>query len=318
MGRMKTSHIPISNFVAALLVVIGMAAFPSAFKAQNDVLSISTDLVSVPVSVFDRSGKFVGGLNSDSFSLFENDLKQEIVHFDSTSAPFTVLMVLDTSGSMTEFMPDLARAANAFLRQLRPDDQVMAIKFSDQIENLFPLTRVRDFRESIKLKPKSREGDTILYDAVDYALKRMRTIKGRRAIVLFSDGVGVGIASAFGTLRDAEEQEALIYTIQFGSFSSEPTNGVSRKAYLKRIEEINGYMRNLALKTGGSSYHIETIVNIDKTFRQIAQELGQQYTLGYYPDETGKNGERRKIKVKVNVPNAVVRSRNEVIYKKSR
>jgi hypothetical protein len=73
-------------------------------------------------------------------------------------------------------------------------------------------------------------------------------------------------------------------------------------------------MRNLALKTGGSSYHIETIVNIDKTFRQIAQELGQQYTLGYYPDETGKNGERRKIKVKVNVPNAVVRSRNEVIY----
>jgi hypothetical protein len=70
MGRMKTSHIPISNFVAALLVVIGMAAFPSAFKAQNDVLSISTDLVSVPVSVFDRSGKFVGGLNSDLLFTF--------------------------------------------------------------------------------------------------------------------------------------------------------------------------------------------------------------------------------------------------------
>ncbi|MBK9528802.1 MAG: hypothetical protein IPO41_10900 [Acidobacteria bacterium] len=76
-------------------------------------------------------------------------------------------------------------------------------------------------------------------------------------------------------------------------------------------------MRDLALKTGGKPFHIDKIENLSETFRQVAQELGQQYTLGYYPEKSGKGGERRKITVKVDIPNVAVRSRNEVVFRKS-
>ncbi|MBP7474163.1 MAG: VWA domain-containing protein [Pyrinomonadaceae bacterium] len=304
--------VKVSQLLIGLLVCLTIH-----LQAQDDVVKIDTELVSVPATVLDRNGKFVGGLERSNFSIFENGIQQEIVLFNAVDEPFTVMMVLDTSGSMKSFMPLLADAASEFVRQLRPNDKVFAVKFSDQIESIFPVTRVADLKPSFKLIPKSREGETIIYDAVDHALKKMRSIKGRKAIILFSDGVGVGIASAKGTLRDAEEQEALIYTIQFGSFPEKPSGGVSQKVYKQRIDEINSYMRDLALKTGGKPFHIDKIENLSETFRQVAQELGQQYTLGYYPEKSGKGGERRKITVKVDIPNVAVRSRNEVVFRKS-
>lgn len=299
-----------------LLAVSILLCVTASLAGQDEVIRVDTNLVSIPVSVTDRDGRFALGLKKENFLIFENGIQQEIDVFEAVETPFSVMLVLDTSGSMESFMPTLADAASEFVRQLRPEDRVMAVKFSDQIESLFPLTRVADLKTSFKLVPKSREGDTIVYDAVDHALKKMRSIKGRKAILFFSDGVGVGIASAKGTLRDAEEQEALIYTIQFGSFAEKPMGGVSEKFYRQRIEEINSYMRDLAMKTGGRPFHIDNIENLSATFRQVAKELGQQYTLGYYPERPGKNGERRKINVKVDIPNVAVRSRNEVVFKK--
>ena len=190
--------------------------------------------------------------------------------------------------------------------------------FNDRIQTVLPATKVRDVKTGINLKTKVREGDTIIYDAVDSAIKKMKKIMGRRAIVLFSDGEGVGIKSREDNLRDAMEQEASIYTIKFGTYASEPPKWANRKYYFERIEEIESYMRDLAGSTGGRPYHAEQIADLNETFRKVAEELGRQYTLGYYPTVDGKDGERRKITVKVNVPNVAVRSRNEVIYKKSK
>lgn len=168
-----------------------------------------------------------------------------------------------------------------------------------------------DLKKGIKIKQRLGEGDTIIYDAIDSALRKMKKIRGRKAIVVFSDGVGTGIATAKGNFKDAEEQEALIYTIKFGEFAAEPPSYVSKKHYFERIEEINAYMRDLALKTGGRNFQLEEIADLEKTFREIANELDQQYSLGYYPKQLEKGQKRqvRQIKVKVRQPNLVVRAR---------
>ena len=146
-----------------------------------------------------------------------------------------------------------------------------------------------------------------------FAQKMMKKIRGRKAIILFSDGRGSGLnASAKSNLRDAEEQEVLIYTVQFGAFSL-PSPYVDEKRFFKWREIANSYMRDLARKTGGRHYQIENITDLGNTFGEIADELGRQYSLGYYPKTEGKKGERRQIKVKVRQPNLSVRARDSYV-----
>ena len=287
-------------------------------QVDEDVVRVDTSLVTIPATVLDREGRYITNLKKEDFQIFENGIKQDVEFFEQVDQPFTVFLLLDTSGSMRDYLPDLTSAANVFVDKLRPDDQLVAAEFSDQVHQLFKATRIKDLRKGISLTQRAREGDTIVYDAVDFALKKTNKIRGRKAIILFSDGVGTGIATAKGTLKDAEEQEAIIYTVQFGSFPAEPPNYVSGKQYFKRIEEINGYMRDLAQKTGGRQYHIEDISNLEQTFGMIVDELSRQYSIGYYPKLSGKVGERKQIKVKVNLPNVAVRSRDSYVVGNSK
>ncbi len=223
---------------------------------------------------------------------------------------------------MRSQMDILANAANKFVSQLRPNDQVIAVAFDDYIDVLCKATKAADLQGQKKLNLRIRASPsvTMVYDAVDYALKKMKKIRGRKAIVLFSDGVGSGrFASEESTLRDAEENEALIYTVQFNTYPKvAPPLVNDKKLYYKRIEIANNYVRDLAQITSGRHYQVDDIANLEETFAQVAKELGQQYSIGYYPKETGKKGERRQIKVKVNIPNIAVRSRNSYIVGKSK
>ncbi|MDT4895799.1 MAG: Ca-activated chloride channel [Acidobacteriota bacterium] len=154
--------------------------------------------------------------------------------------------------------------------------------------------------------------DTMIYDAVDDALKRMKKVRGRKAIVLFSDGYGAGIfADAKRNIRDAEEQDALIYTVQFDTL-------LSRENNLKRVEEVNNYMRDLAQKTGGRHYQVENISDLGQTFGLVADELRRQYSLGYYPKMKLEARQRRQIKVKVRLPNLAVLARDSYTVGKDR
>ncbi len=301
-----------ARFGFAVITLVMLFAFVTLkiCYAQDEPIRVETDLVRVPATVLDRDGRYITKLKKEDFQIFEDGVEQEIDYFESTEQPFTILLLLDVSGSMKAFLGNLALAANVFVRKLRPDDKLIVVTFSDQINTLLEPTKIKDFEGRIKLKQKLLEGDTILYDAVERALKKMRKIQGRKAIVLFSDGVGTGLATAKGTIRTAEEQEALIYTIKFGTDPVERPSYANRKSYFKRVEEIEGYMRDLAVKTGGRNYQIEVISDLESTFGTIADELGQQYSLGYYPKTEGKKGERRKIKVKVRQPNLAVQARN--------
>jgi Ca-activated chloride channel family protein len=204
---------------------------------------------------------------------------------------------------MTYWLKDLARAANAFFDQLRPDDEIIVATFSDRVKVLNKGEKVKKIREGrIKFRLKTDGKETLLYDAVDDALKRMRKIEGRKAIFLFSDGYGRGrSSSAKSNLRKAEELDALIYTAT--PFPS---------------DEASSYMKDLAERTGGRSYRLESTSDLATIFGFVADELRRQYSLGYYPKQQLRADERREVKVKVRLPGFSVRARDSYIVKPSK
>ncbi|MDQ4121759.1 MAG: VWA domain-containing protein [Acidobacteriota bacterium] len=303
----------ISKIIVLLLLFILIASFKTGY-AQDDVIRVDTDLVLIPATVLDRDGRYVTNLKKEDFQIFEDGIEQEVSLFEPTEQPFTVLLLLDRSGSMGRHMEELANASSTFVKQLRPNDQLIAATFANNVDVLFQATKIKDLGKGIKLRPHPADNNTMIYDAVDFALKKMKKVRGRKAIVLFSDGAGTELlASPKSNLRDAEEQEAFIYTVQFNTFTApHPKSNV--KAFYKAVEVANNYMRDLAQVTGGRSYNIEDIANLDETFSLIANELGQQYSLSYYPKiEAGQKREVRQIKVKVRQPNLVVRARESYV-----
>jgi Ca-activated chloride channel family protein len=290
---------------------------PTHQNASDDALRLESNLVTIPATVMDRNGRYITSLHKADFQILEDGIEQEVAFFAPVEQPFTIFFLLDTSSSMSHRLADLSRAADAFFWQLRPDDQLVAASFSDKVRIMCHPTSIKELRESKRLR-LIPGGSTLLYDAVDDALKRMRKISGRKAIVLFSDGLGSGVfASPKRNICDAEEADVLIYTVQFNTLSAEPPPNTNKKAYFREIEDANNYMRDLAHKSGGRHYQVESISDLGKTFGLVADELRTQYSLAYYPKKQLEAGQKRQIRVKVRLPDLVVRSRNSYIIGQS-
>lgn len=288
-----------------------------------DVIRVDTNLVTIPSTVMDREGRYVTNLEKKDFRIFEDGVPQEISFFEPVDKPFTALLLVDNSGSMRNYVTDLARAANAFVGQLRPDDQLAVATFSDRgrIQFLLEATKIRDLHKRIIFTARMGDDFTTTFNAVQLGMKYMKSLPGRRAIILFSDGEQYGKrVSAKSNFRDAEEQEALIYTIRFGAFPTHQPGYlpyVSKKNDDRLIERVNSYMEGLALKTGGRSYQVENVSSLEETFREVAKDLSRQYNLGYYPKESLQPGQLRTIRVKVNLPNLAVRARDSYVVEKN-
>lgn len=184
---------------------------------ENEVIKVDTNLVTMPVSVLDREGRFIGGLQQRDFKLFENGAEQKIDYFQSVETPFTVILMIDVSPSTQWQIEEIQRAAEAFVNQLRPMDKVMVISFDERVHILSNVTNDRyQLKNAIE---RSRFGDgTSLYEAVDHVLaQQLNQIQGRKAVVLFTDGVDTTSRSASyqSTVKDAEESDALFYPIRF-------------------------------------------------------------------------------------------------------
>lgn len=298
------------NFAVITLVMLFAFLTLKICYAQDEVMRIETDLVTIPATVLDREGRYITNLKKEDFRIFENGVEQETAFFESVDEPFTVFLLLDRSGSMTNHLVELANTASAFVSQLRHNDQIIAASFADDVDILVKVTKVSNLEKGIKIRKHFDDRYTRLYDAVEYTLEQMKNIRGRKAVIVFSDGAGSGIFASFKeNIRDAEEGKALIYTVQFDTFSKIPPRYVSKKKFNEVIIEANTYMQQLAEVTGGRHFQVEDISNLEEKFAQVARELGCQYSLGYYPKTEGKRGERRQIKVKVRQPNLAVRAR---------
>jgi Ca-activated chloride channel homolog len=303
---------------------------------DEEIVKVETNLVTIPVSVFDRNGLYIPNLRQSDFKIFEDGREQEIAVFGTTDKPFTVILLLDTSPSTEYKIDEIRRAAVAFVDQLKSQDSVMVIEFDS---NVHVLTEPTSDRQKI-YKAIGRAdfgGGTSLYDAVDFSLrKRLRQIEGRKAIVLFTDGVDTtsGRASYDGTVIEAEESEAMIFPIYYNTFfdmnrrgggiGSPPVWGSPFPTIIggggmsgNRAEDYalgKQYLEDLASATGGRVFRPEaTPGGLTRAFEGIAEELRRQYTIGYYPKDEGKTGQRKQVKVRVNRPNLVIRARDSYI-----
>jgi Ca-activated chloride channel family protein len=318
----------------------------------GDVIKVDTTLVTLPVSVTDRNGRYIPNLTKGDFRLWEDGVEQQVAFFSSVDKPFSVVLVLDTSGSTRFKIEEIQDAAIAFVSQLRSDDRVMVVSFDDSIRVLTEFTTDRHrMRDAVR---RTRTGNgTRLYDAVDLVInQRLNQVDGRKAVVLFTDGVDTASngASYVSNIRDAEELDALIYPVQYDTFRDVAGSGGGstwpgsrrKTSPLDIIIGILGggggsvnigggrgggagssrsdyaladrYLRELAEKTGARQYQADSTSNLSYAFANIAEELRRQYSIGYYPIRPPQPGQRRQVRVRVNQPNLAVRSRDSYIF----
>jgi VWFA-related protein len=247
----------------------------AAENDDTDVIEVDTGIVSIPVKVLDRSGRFIGGLKKEDFTVLDDNVQQEIAYFSNEQQPFTVALVLDMSYSAKFKAEEIQTAALAFINQLRPNDKVMVVSFDQEVYVQCEPTNDRKVLQNAIRRTKISYG-TSLYDAIDLVInQKLKNITGRKAIVLFSDGVDTSSLKSNDLLNlsDALELDALIYPIEYDTFnevqamknkpvivaptSSNPfptigagkpsTKGTTAEEYQKADE----YLNEMANRTGG-------------------------------------------------------------------
>ena len=188
----------------------------SATEQDVETLKIDTNLVTVPVIASSRTGTYISNLKKEEFKLTEDGVPQEIAFLATVDAPFYVVLMLDTSNSTEEKLPQIQHAATAFLDQIGPKDKVKVISFDGELHNWNDFTSDKTIlRNAIS---RTRKGDnTRVYDAVQLALDSLRPIQQRKAIVIFTDGMDWHSESSTfeGTLRDLDESGVIVYPIRF-------------------------------------------------------------------------------------------------------
>jgi len=320
---------------------------PDEEVGAGDVVRIDTNLVTVPVSVMDRQGKFIPDLRREVFRVFENDVEQPIVHFENTEKPFTVALMLDTSGSTYFHLSEIKEAAITFAKQLRPQDRVLVVTFDRLVMILTEATSDLNVVTDVIQRNAVSGFSTRVYDAIELVIKqRLDKIPGRKAIVLFTDGVDTSSyhATYKSTLRDVDERDVLIYPVEYDTSDFIPTNqttfttvtkksklpgGSSQTTYTGPTSTIgvagsytpdyklaDQFLHELAEKTGARLYQANDKIQLAEAFRKVAEELSHQYSLGYYPRTTLQSGERRLIKVRVEQPDVAVRARESYTQRK--
>nr|AUN37248.1 hypothetical protein [uncultured bacterium] len=298
---------------------------------DDETIKVDTSLVTIPVSVYEKSGVYVGGLRRNDFKIFEDGKEQEIAYFGTVEMPMSVVLVIDTSPSTSLKIEDIQNAAISFVDHLGPKDKVMVVEFNWGVSIRTEFTNDRS--QITKAIRKTGFGNgTALYDAVETVLKKKLTgIEGRKAVILFTDGVDT-VSRGNGyekTLAMAEESEAVILPVYYntyldmkgigrgGAMSTPPTLGVPQSQGGPSAEDYalgRTYLLELARVTGGQMFRAEsTAGGLNAAFDGIAQELSNQYSIGYYPNEPGASGQRKQIKVRVNRPNVAVRARDNYI-----
>jgi Ca-activated chloride channel homolog len=297
--------------------------------SADDVVRVSTNLVTVPISVLDRNGRFIPGLTEKQFHLFENSVEQDIAYFDSADKPFTVALLLDISDSTKFKLKEIQDAAIAFTEQLRPEDRVIVVAFDTNVSMITEATSDREVLQTAIRRIKTG-GGTSLYSAVKVIVsERLNRIRGRKAIVLFTDGVDTTSQNATykETLHTAQKLDALIYTIQYNTYDdlvsqSNSNQGLNSTQMITSKGEslqtayarANRYLNLLAEKSGGRTYFADNLANLKATFARIAQELRQQYSIGFYPKRDAGGFGSREIKVRIDVPGIVVRTRRNYVF----
>jgi Ca-activated chloride channel family protein len=259
----------------------------------------ATRTVPMIATVTDAQDRLVPDLARDDFEILDNEKPQDITIFDNQILPITIVVMLDTSGSMTGSMKLVQRSAEQFLLRLLPRDKALIGAFNDKIQFVGTFTSDRD-----ELVASLREVDfgypTRLYDAVAASLDRLLDIEGRRVILLLTDGEDTSSKAGEGEVLDrARQEEVMIYGIGLESvyFNGARNVRTTPDAHLKRLSE----------ETGGGYFRLTDAKNLEATFTRIALELHSQYVLGFAP--AALDGKVHKVQLRVKRPGLKARTR---------
>ena len=290
--------------VSALAILAGVAAF-----AQQPTFKAGTSVVGVLSTVIDAQGRLIPNLEQEQFTILDNGKPQEISFFQNETQPFTIVVMLDFSASMTANLDLLKAATEQFILRMLPDDKGQVGAFSDRIEFSGKFTNDRDDLISA-LKDLQFGNPTRLYDAIDASIDMLEGATSRRKIVLvFTDGDDTASRRGQGdVLQKAKAKEVMIYAI---GLESEFFNGVR----LQRTRPDRG-LRKLADETGGGYFELKKTDELAPTFTRVAQELHSLYALGFAP--TVLDGKEHKLEVRVKTAGAVARARKSYVASEDR
>ena len=288
--------------------------------SEGDVIRVDTELVSVNVSVVDRgTSRGVNDLRKEDFRLYEDNVAQQIAHFESASAPFNLVLLIDLSGSTAKVVELIKAAAMHFVEAARPFDRIAVITFAGSQVVVSPLTNDHGvLRQRINAIEKP-DGSTKLYDSLAFAMDEVvREAKDsrRNAIVVMSDGLDSVMPNVTGegstlsyeeVVRRVKEFDGVLYSVWVKTQSYEPLS--IHDIQQETFDDAHDDMKELAENGGGAFYECKALSDLAGAYERVVADLGTVYTLSYRPSNKLRDGSWRTIRVNVDRPGAVARGK---------
>jgi Ca-activated chloride channel family protein len=297
-----------TRFALVVVWAVAMAAAPAGGQTRpGQIFRSGVDVVSLSVTVTDPTSRYVTELEQDDFQVFEDGAKQEVTFFTRTQLPTALAILIDTSASMEDKLQTAQEAAVGFVKRMRSDDIAEVIDFDSRVVIAQPFTSDAVALERA-IRGTAAGGSTALHNAVYIALSEMKKVRARttddvrrQAIVVLSDGEDTSSLLPFEEVLElAKRSETAIYTI--GIRSKEPRA-------LSGFKEAEFVLRTLAQETGGRSFFPSNVGDLPAIYTQISEELASQYTLGYTSRNPRRDGQWRRVVVRVARPNVTARTK---------
>ena len=292
---------------AGLLMAAVLASVLGAEAQQRPSFRSGVDVVSLSVTVTGQHNRYITDLTQDDFLVYEDGVQQEPTFFTRTQLPISLALLLDTSASMEDRLQTAQEAAVGFASRLRPEDMAEIINFDSRVEILETFTNDQQRLERA-IRQISAGGSTSLYNAIYISLKELKKVRAqtfedvrRQAVVVLSDGEDTSSLVGFDeVLEQAKRSETAIYSIGLRS-----RDGRSRRGF----QEADFVLRQLSRETGGLAFFPEGVGDLVSIYEQIAEELSNQYTLGYTSNNPLRDGMWRRIVVRVTRQSVTARTK---------
>ncbi len=285
-------------------LTVAAAAFVLVVPAGAQRIKVKTQTVPLYVTVTDAEKRLVPDLTKEDFEVYDNAKLQTLTNFDNQPTPITVVVMLDTSGSMTLALDLVKDGAEAFLMRMLPIDKGMVGAFNDKIE--FHPATFTDNRDQLAraLKDLDFGYPTRLYDAIDQSIDQLNGADGRKTVLVFTDGDDNSSKKGSGAVTDrARLEEVMVYSI---GLENEYFNGQQR---VRSSPDRN--LRKLSEETGGGFFLLKKKDELGPTFTRVAQELHSQYVLGFSPEVL--DGKVHKLEVRLKRPGLIPRARKSYV-----
>lgn len=281
---------------ALVIICDGTLSAQQPVDQPTPAFRAGVDVVSLNVTVSDLDGRFITNLDQTNFQVYEDGVQQNVTFFTRTQLPIALAMLIDTSASMDEKMATAQEAAIGFSQRLRPEDLVEIVDFDSRVNILQTFTN-----DAVKLEQAIQQtsagGSTSLYNAIYISLRELskaplrRADVRREAIIVLSDGEDTSSLVTFDeVLEQAKRSETAIYSIGLQSDDSRSRVG---------FREADFVLRQLAQETGGRAFFPNEVDGLPKIYQEISDELSSQYSVGYISGNPLRNGQWRRIVVRV-------------------